>query len=237
MCGICGFVSKQDINRTKLKEINDTMYHRGPNDSGEEIYELKNGYHVGFAQRRLSILDLSILGHQPMNSRNGRISVVFNGEIYNFHELKEQISDYGFQSNCDTEIIIAAYLKWGIQCVERLKGMFAIAIFDREKDEVFLIRDRIGKKPLYYWLEDGNMVFASELKPIIHFPGFKKEIKKEVISRYLYQQYINAPDTIFENVYKLEPGAILRFSMGEVKIWKYWDIKDEIGRASGRERV
>lgn len=226
MCGICGFVSRQNWNLTQLKEMNDTMYHRGPNDSGEEIDTLGKGYLVGFAQRRLSILDLSSLGHQPMHSDNGRVSVVFNGEIYNFDELKMQMTDYSFRSNCDTEIIIAAYLKWGIDCVERFNGMFAIAILDREKDEVYLIRDRIGKKPLYYWLKDGNMVFASELKPIMKTPEFEKTINKNVISRYLYQQYINAPDTIFQNVYKLEAGSILRFTLGEVTTWKYWDISN-----------
>ena len=108
MCGICGYVSKRDIRLTQLKEMNDTMFHRGPHDSGEEIYEIAGGYRVGFAQRRLSIIDLSALGHQPMHSENGRVSVVYNGEIYNFQDLKEELSDYPFQSNCDTEVIIAA---------------------------------------------------------------------------------------------------------------------------------
>lgn len=226
MCGICGFVSRQDRNLTQLKEMNDTMYHRGPNDSGEEIYALGKGYCAGFAQRRLSILDLSTLGHQPMHSENKRISIIFNGEIYNFAELKEEMSDYSFRSNCDTEVIIAAYLKWGISCVERFNGMFAIALLDRDKDEVYLVRDRIGKKPLYYWLKDGNIVFASELKPIMKYPEFEKTIDKNVISRYLYQQYINAPDTIFENVHKMEAGSILRFTLGKVETWKYWNISD-----------
>lgn len=232
MCGICGFVSRQDIKLAQLKEMNDTMYHRGPNDSGEEIYGLKDGYSVGLAQRRLSIQDLSALGHQPMHSDNGRISVVFNGEIYNFHELREKLSDYSFCSTCDTEVIIAAYLKWGISCVDFFNGMFAIALLDREKEELYLIRDCIGKKPMYYMENGAELVFASELKPIMSYPGFEKKIKKEVISRYLYQQYINAPETIFENVYKLEPGAILRVSVNSKSLaltketWKYWDIKD-----------
>ena len=151
MCGICGFVSRRDIRLAQLKKMNDTMYHRGPDDSGEEIYEASDGYLVGFAQRRLSILDLSPLGHQPMHSGNRRVSVVYNGEIYNFRELKEELADYPFRSNCDTEVILAAYLKWGIDCVKRMNGMFAIALFDRENGTVYLARDRIGKKPLYYW--------------------------------------------------------------------------------------
>lgn len=226
MCGICGFVSKNRITPEQLKRMNDTMYHRGPNDSGEEIYPAKGGYSVGLAQRRLSILDLSPMGHQPMHSPDKRISVVYNGEIYNFQELKEELTDYPFCSTCDTEVIISAYLKWGIDCVSRFNGMFAIALFDRETEEFYLVRDRIGKKPLYYRLEQGNLVFASELKPIMECPGFEKKIRTEVLSRYLYHQYINAPDTIFENVSKLEPGSILRFSQGNINTWKFWDIKE-----------
>lgn len=226
MCGICGFISRNTITAEQLKTMNDTMYHRGPNDSGEEIYPAAGGYSVGLAQRRLSIMDLSPLGHQPMHSKDKRVSVVFNGEIYNFQELKEELKDYPFCSACDTEVIIAAYLKWGIDCIRRFNGMFAIALFDREVQKLWLVRDRIGKKPLYYWLHGGNLVFASELKPIFACPGFDKKIRTEVISRYLYHQYINAPDTIFEAVYKLEPGAVLEFAAGEIKKRKYWDIKE-----------
>lgn len=225
MCGICGYVSKKNITLDQLKVMNDTMYHRGPDDGGEEIYDMHGGYSVGFAQRRLSILDLSALGHQPMHSADKRVSVVYNGEIYNYQELKQELSDYRFNSNCDTEVIIAAYLKWGIDCVQKFNGMFAIAIYDRKSDEIYLVRDRIGKKPLYYWQQNDGIVFGSELKPIMAFPDFPKEIRRGVLSRYLYQQYINAPDTIFKNVYKLEPGAILRFKAGEISVWKYWDIK------------
>lgn len=226
MCGICGFVSKKTITLNQLKTMNDTMIHRGPDDSGEEIWGISDEYSVGLAQRRLSILDLSPLGHQPMHSRNGRVSVVFNGEIYNFQQLREELPNYSFESQCDTEVIIAAYLKWGISCVERLQGMFAIAIFDRETDALYLVRDRIGKKPLYYWTDNCNIVFASELKPIMACPGFEKHIKIDVMKRYLYHQYINAPETIFENVYKLEPGHILSFCKGKIKTYSYWNVKD-----------
>lgn len=226
MCGICGFVSRKTIKTDELKKMNDTMYHRGPDDSGEEIFPWKDGYSVGMAQRRLSILDLSKLGHQPMHSKDGRITVVFNGEIYNFQELKKDLSDYEFQSNCDTEVILAGYLKWGIRCVGKMHGMFAIALFDRDTGELFLVRDRIGKKPLYYWLEKEDLVFASELKPIMACPGFEKRIRKDILARYLYQQYINAPDSIFENVYKLEPGRILCFKAGKAQISAYWDVAD-----------
>lgn len=226
MCGICGFISKQNITVEQLRGMNDTMYHRGPDDSGEEIFAMKDGYSIGLAQRRLSILDLSPLGHQPMHSADHRISVVYNGEIYNFKELKEELKDYPFRSSCDTEVIIAAYLKWGIDCVHRFNGMFAICIYDREDDRVYLIRDRIGKKPLYYEWKDGNLTFASELKPVMARPGFQKKIRREVLSRYLYQQCIAEPDSVFENVYKLSPGGILEYRNGQIRTYKYWDIKD-----------
>lgn len=225
MCGICGFISKQALTLNQLKSMNDTMYHRGPDDAGEEIYEMKNGYSVGMAQRRLSILDLSSLGHQPMHSADGRVSVVFNGEIYNFSELRKELSDYPFVSSCDTEVIIAAYLHWGISCVEKMNGMFAICLYDRESQDIFLIRDRIGKKPLYYEVDGENLFFASELKPIMARQGFRKEIHREILSRYLFQQYINAPESVFYHVYKLEPGSVLRYHEGKRDVWKYWDVK------------
>lgn len=226
MCGICGFISKREISLTQLKIMNDTMYHRGPDDHGEEILPWTGGFLLGLAQRRLSIQDLSPLGHQPMHSHDGRISVVFNGEIYNFLELRKELADYPFKSSCDTEVIIAAYLKWGISCVERFRGMFAIALADRENGKIYLLRDRIGKKPLYYWAQNDHLVFASELKPVMTCPGFEKKIRQDVLSRYLYQQCICEPDTIFEHVYKLEPGAVLTWEKGQISVRKYWDIKD-----------
>ncbi|WP_034445531.1 asparagine synthase (glutamine-hydrolyzing) [Butyrivibrio sp. AE2032] len=232
MCGICGYVSKKRITTDELRIMNDTMYHRGPDDSGVEIFEGTDDYCIGFAQRRLAILDLSPLGHQPMHSENGRISVVFNGEIYNFLELKEELSDYHFKSTCDTEVLIAAYLKWGIDMVDHIHGMFAIALYDRESEDVFLIRDRIGKKPLFYWIDGKNIVFASELKPILKCPGFKPEIRRQLLPRYLYQQYISAPESIFTDVYKLEAGSVLKFHNGEIKKWKYWNIRDVYAKMS-----
>lgn len=232
MCGICGFIRRREVTPKQLKQMNDTMYHRGPDDSGEEIYGMKGGYQVGFAQRRLSIMDLSELGHQPMHSPDQRVSVVYNGEIYNFKELREELADYPFRSDCDTEVIIAAYLAWGISCVERFNGMFAIALYDRKDETVYLIRDRIGKKPLYYWYQDEELVFASELKPIMACPDFPAEIDRGVLSRFLYQKYINAPESIYRNVYKLEPGAILSFQGGQIKTWKYWSVSEVYRQAA-----
>lgn len=224
MCGICGFISKKRITLEQLKHMNDTMYHRGPNDSGEEIFQASADYNVGLAQRRLSILDLSMLGHQPMHSANERLVITYNGEIYNFLELREELKDYPFKSHCDTEVILAAYLKWGISCVDKFQGMFAIALYDRETNELFLVRDRIGKKPLYYWIDGENLVFASELKPIMEYPGFPRRIRTDVIKRYMFQQCVNEPDSIFENVYKVQPGGIVKFCEGKMSSWKYWDI-------------
>ena len=222
MCGICGYVSRRNITAEQLKRMNDTMYHRGPDDSGEEIYEAPGGWQIGLAQRRLAILDLSELGHQPMHSADRRLSVVYNGEIYNYRELREELADYPFRSNCDTEVIIAAYLKWGIRCVEHFNGMFAIALYDRETRDLYLVRDRIGKKPLYYWYEKEELVFASELKPIMKCPGFSAKIDTGILPRYLFHQYINAPESIYRHVCKLEPGTALRFSEGKIRKWRYW---------------
>lgn len=216
--------------------MNDTMYHRGPDDSGAEIFDASGGYSVGLAQRRLSILDLSALGHQPMHSQDERLVVVYNGEIYNFGELREELSSYPFRSHCDTEVILAAYLKWGISCVERFQGMFAIALFDRESGELFLVRDRIGKKPLYYWINGDTLVFASELKPIMAYPGFPQNIRRDVIRRYLFQQCVNEPYSIFEDVYKVIPGQILKLALNanpakeRITKWKYWDIAEVYNR-------
>ncbi len=237
MCGICGFISRDRITAEQLKAMNDTMYHRGPNDSGEEIYAAADGFLVGMAQRRLSILDLSPLGHQPMHSPDNRLTIVFNGEIYNFREIREELRDYPFRSSCDTEVILAAYLRWGIACIERLNGMFAIAIYDRKKDRIYLCRDRIGKKPLYYWKENDTVVFASELKPVMKAMGYlgkEQMINRRVLGRYLYQKYICAPDTVFENVHKAAPGEVIKISIkkqenGDARLvtstWKYWDVR------------
>ena len=233
MCGICGFYSKQNISLEQLTEMNNTLYHRGPDDAGVEIYVGKEEYHIGLAQRRLSILDLSPLGHQPMHSVDKRLSIAYNGEIYNFQELRKELKDYPFKSNCDTEVILAAFLTWGVDCVERFNGMFAIALYDREDESLYLMRDRMGKKPLYYYEDGDDLIFASELKAIMKYPGFQKEIRQELLNRYLVHQYINAPDTIFHNVYKLEPGSVYQFNRGKKKQWKYWDVATKFQELKG----
>lgn len=225
LCGICGFYSRYKESLQSLIKMNKTMIHRGPDDCGEEIFDCGE-YCVGLAHRRLSIQDLSELGHQPMHSKDDRVIVIFNGEIYNFQDLKSEFVGYSFQSNCDTEILVAAYLKWGIKFVEHLNGMFAIALFDREDNTLYLIRDRIGKKPLYYYLESENLYFASELKPLMANSHFVRQIDKKVVGKYLYKQYINAPNTIFQSTYKLRPGEILKFKNGVAEKRKYWDVAE-----------
>ena len=228
MCGICGYLSKRIITEHELSVMNDTMKERGPDDSGTQLWELPGGRTLGMAQRRLSILDLSELGHQPMSTPDGRLSLVYNGEIYNYRELREELPEYSFRSNCDTEVILAAYLKWGIRCVERFNGMFAFALYDRESGELFLARDRMGQKPLYYWKSGDQLVFASVLAPIMKCPGFQGKIRKEVLPRFLFQEYINAPETILEDVFKVEPGTVLTWHAASSRMtsYRYWDVSE-----------
>lgn len=230
MCGICGYINKKLIPTEVLVEMNDTMYHRGPDDSGN--WELqKEAYAIGFAQRRLSILDLSELGHQPMLSKDENVVITYNGEIYNFLILRKELEDkgYSFKSNCDTEVILASYQEWGTDCFSRFNGMFAIALFDKNKDQVILARDRMGKKPLYYYKNGDNFVFASELKPIMKYPEFYKDIDEEAIGIFLCNKCIMAPKTIFKNTYKLEPGKYLIYDCKNSEIIKteyYWNLID-----------
>lgn len=231
MCGICGFIGSLNISKSELKKMNDTMIHRGPNDSGEEVFEIAPDFRVGLAQRRLAILDLSSLGHQPMHSFDNSVSVVFNGEIYNYKELKEQLNEYPFKSNCDTEVIIAAYQRWGIECIKKFNGMFAIVIFDHRDNTLYLIRDRMGQKPLYY-LESKNedytsLIFASELKAIMAYSGFQKEINNSVITEYLFHGYICSPQTIFSCVYQVEPGTYIKLTDGYCQRKEYWNVYEE----------
>ena len=227
MCGICGFLTKNSISIDQLTTMNDSMIHRGPNDSGVEIKEVhgkgaRRAYYLGLAHRRLSIQDLSPRGHQPMHSLDGRISLVFNGEIYNYKELRREL-DYPFASDSDTEVIIAAYLKWGIDCVRHFNGMFAIALYDHDEGKLYLIKDRLGVKPLYYWESDNGIVYASELKSIMMHPLFHESINYDTLTRYFVKKYILSPDTIFENVHKLEPGTWLEFDGKTIRKNTYWD--------------
>lgn len=229
MCGICGYISKHEYSITMLKKMNDTMMHRGLNDSGEIIEKMCDGKYIGLGQRRLSILDLSSNGHQPMYTADKNVVITYNGEIYNFQEIREELEKTGrkFVSTCDTEVLLQAYEEYGISMLNRLNGMFAFSLYDKKKNLVILARDRIGKKPLYYYWNGRTMVWGSELKPIMAHPEFCKEVRRDIISRYLCHKFINAPDTIFENTYKLEPGQYLIYHEGKIEKKKYWDIIEE----------
>ncbi|MCI8417902.1 MAG: asparagine synthase (glutamine-hydrolyzing) [Lachnospiraceae bacterium] len=235
MCGICGYVTLKKIRQDILGMMNDAMLHRGPNDSGMEQFQLGE-YQIGFAQRRLSILDLSELGHQPMFSASGNSLITFNGEIYNFKEIKKDLIKKGvaFKSQCDTEVILEAYEIYGEDCVNKFNGMFAFAIFDLKKETIFLARDRLGKKPLYYYYnsQSKDFAFASTLQPIMFFPDFKKKINKEALYYFFYYGYICEPASIFLNVYKLKPGSTLTLRLSNFEICEhcYWNVYEVYDR-------
>ena len=228
MCGICGYIGTKNIDSNILWNMNNTMYHRGPNDGGIWQHQ-ENDMEIGLAQRRLSILDLSELGHQPMISDDNRYVIVYNGEIYNFMDLRKELErdGYKFLSNCDTEVILYAYAKWGKNCFKKFNGMFAIAIYDMVDKKLTLVRDRMGKKPLYYYLYNGQFVFGSELKPIMAYPYFKKIVDKDVINHFLCNKYLVAPLCIFEHTYKMIPGTVLEYQNGVIDQTTFWDVIEQ----------
>lgn len=225
MCGICGFITKRRVDEYALKKMNDTIKYRGPDDEGF-YFDYSDGWEIGLAQRRLSVIDLSEGGHQPMLSDDNSIVAVYNGEIYNFEEIKRELIEkgYKFKSKSDTEVIVYGFKEWGIDCIKKFNGMFAVVIYDKHNKEIYFIRDRMGVKPLYYYYNNQDLVFGSELKPIMKYPFFCKEIDISSLNLYLAHQYIASPKTIFKHTYKLEPGEILKFKDGQISTFKYWDI-------------
>src|SRR3989344_181397 len=219
MCGIAGYFGAG--NRETLECMGNTLHHRGPDDDGFYVDEK-----VGLAHRRLSIIDLSPAGKQPVVNEAGNVQVVFNGEIYNFKELRAGLKNsHTFRGNSDTELIVHLYEEIGLEVFSHLEGMFAIAIYDKKRGELILARDRMGKKPLYWRAGSGTLIFGSELKALMQHPSFKKEIDIASLEKYLQYEYVPTPHTIFKDTYKLEPGHYLRFSGdGAVKV-KFWDIK------------
>lgn len=236
MCGICGFISQKEYPENVIREMNNTMIHRGPDDAGIHVKKLNNGSYLALGQRRLAIMDLSKAGHQPMFTKDGKLGIVFNGEIYNFKDLKEELvkKGYSFQSNCDTEVVLYLYKEYGIQCLQKLNGMFAICIADFEKEELLLVRDRMGKKPLYYYLPEDKSAFAfgSELKALMRFPEFHKEIRTELISAYLVNKSFASPNTVFRNTYKVEPGQYIMWRNGDIDSGWFWDILKQYEQCS-----
>ncbi|OGD32411.1 asparagine synthase (glutamine-hydrolyzing) [Candidatus Atribacteria bacterium RBG_16_35_8] len=196
--------------------------HRGPDANGVKTF---SDFSMGNA--RLSILDLSDRGNQPMSSRGGKLWIVYNGEVYNFPEIKEELllKGYKFESHTDTEVVLKSYEEFGVKCLEKFNGMFAIAIWDDEKKELFLARDRIGIKPLYYYYKDGKLIFGSEIKSILEAECVNKEVNLQSMYYYLGYEFVPAPDTMFRNIYKLRQGHYAVFKNGNLNIDKYWDLK------------
>lgn len=228
MCGIAGIVDYNGKStEATLKRMTDALYHRGPDDGGYYFKELERSQ-VGLGHRRLSILDLSRHGHQPMAFDH--LTMVYNGEVYNFIEIRTELEKlgYNFESNSDTEVILKAYHQWGAEAVHRFNGMFAMAIFDSQKKTLILIRDRAGVKPLYWYQKDGLFMFASELKSFHQHPDFLKELDRDGLALFLQYGYIPQPYTIFNHTYKLQAGHFLELDTNSLKlnIQKYWDVID-----------
>lgn len=224
MCGINGFVAdrpnKTEENLSIVKRMNSLITYRGPDDEGNYADE-----DTALGMRRLSIIDLST-GKQPIYNEDKTKVIVFNGEIYNFMQLREDLVNKGhvFKTRSDTETILHAYEEYGTDCLNKLNGMFAFAIYDIKEKELFIARDRAGEKPLYYCRDSERFIFASELKSIIRVFDIKKEIDLTALNRYFSFTYIPAPLTIFKNIYKLEAGSYIIYKNGRLVMEKYWDI-------------
>lgn len=226
MCGIAGKLSfgNTRVTETNITQMTDAIAHRGPDDSGSYLSKDKK---VGLGQRRLSIIDLSPAGHQPMNF-GGRYWIVFNGEIYNYQEKRDALlaDGYTFNSHTDTEVILALYDKYKEKCLDHLRGMFAFAIYDEKEQILFCARDRVGKKPFKYYADNQVFMFASELKAILTQSEYKKEVDYTAIHHYLTLQYVPAPMTGFKNLKKLEPGhyLIVDIKTGKIKKQQHWRL-------------
>jgi len=228
MCGISGFIDfNKKLDKDTLIKMIDRLHHRGPDDSGYFFEEFLDT-HIGLGHRRLSILDLSSHGHQPMLYKD--IVIVYNGEVYNFGEIKKELIEdgYSFESNSDTEVILKAYHKWGLEAVHKFNGMFAFTIFDKNKQKIYILRDRSGIKPLYWYKKEETILFASELKSFFEFEKFDKEINIDAVGLFLQQQYIPEPHSIFTHCYKLRAGHYLEIDLKSKNIeeHKYWDVID-----------
>lgn len=226
MCGLAGFLRlsdtpDRDTHDSILEAMGEAIRHRGP-DAGRVWMDDV----VGLVHRRLSIIDLSDAGNQPMVSESGDLVIVFNGEIYNFQSLRKEMMAAGhrFRTQTDTEVLLALYEARGSDCLSVLNGMFALAIWDRAAKRLFLARDRLGKKPLYYYWNGTQLAFASELKALTRAPFVPRQICQDSIKDFFAYQYIPDPKTIYRNIYKLPPGHWLEWSNGELRQHQYWDV-------------
>jgi asparagine synthase (glutamine-hydrolysing) len=199
----------------------DAMVHRGPDDDGYYV-----SGPVGFGFRRLSIIDLAT-GHQPISNEDGTVWIVFNGEIYNYQELREDLVSRGhrFTTRTDTEVIVHLYEEFGPKCLDRLRGMFGFAIWDQRRRELFLARDRVGIKPIYYAITRNALVFGSEMKAILADPEVEAEVRPEVVGRFLTCHYVPGEDTLLKNIYKLPPSSYLLAKDGAINVRQYWDLQ------------
>jgi len=229
MCGIAGiYNADQDCHGLEALgwRMTELLAHRGPDDRGVETYELPNGRSLMLAHTRLSIVDLSEAGHQPMISSGGELTIVFNGEIYNFRELRRELESKGarFKSQTDTEMVLEAYREWGIECFDRFNGMWALAIWDQRRNQLLLSRDRLGIKPLYYAQDGDVFLFSSEPKGILAGERIGRRINLEGLSDYLSYRYVLGSESLFDGIQSLEPGCHLVIKNGDVRQVRYWDL-------------
>jgi len=224
MCGIAGYISFQRSPEALfVAELVRQIHHRGPDDYG--VWSSPDRECV-LGHARLSIIDLSPLGHQPMVDPESGNCIVFNGEIYNFHLLRREceLSGYRFRSHTDTEVILALYRQYGVECLQKLRGMFSFAIWDEQRKSFFFARDRVGKKPLNYAVVDGGLVFCSEIDPLSRHPSVSRDMDNEALELYLQLQYIPAPWTIYRGIRKLPPAHFGLLDQDGLKIERYWDV-------------
>ncbi len=223
MCGITGIINfdRNPVDLSVLKSMTDALQHRGPDDKGEYVDEF-----IGFGHRRLSIIDLTSAGHQPMVTSDNKQVITYNGEIYNFKELRKDLEKkgYSFYSNTDTEVILNGYKEWGLDVIPKLDGMFAFALRDLTKNECYLVRDRYGIKPVYIWKSANRLIFASEIKAFLNHPDFKVEIDYSALNEYFTFQNQFRFHTLFKNVQLLAPAKILTVrDTGDILSYTYWD--------------
>ena len=236
MCGIAGFTRFHHPtgDMELLRHMGSAIFHRGPDASGEYLDEK-----VGLCHRRLSIIDLSTVGNQPMYADKGQLIIVFNGEIYNFLELRAKLAarGYKFKTKTDTEVILALYQYEGENLVDKINGMFAFALWDKQKSSLFIARDRLGKKPLYYYNIGGYFIFASEIKSLLKAKLIPRRLRADAVYDYFTFQYIPDPKSIFEDIYKLEPGYMLTVTKDGINKRQYWDLSFQRKKTESIETI
>ncbi|MCB0518007.1 MAG: asparagine synthase (glutamine-hydrolyzing) [Lewinellaceae bacterium] len=221
MCGIAGIVwqNNQEQKQAAIRRMTDAIAHRGPNADGHFVNQ-----RVALGHRRLSIIDLSPEANQPFWDSSDRYVIVFNGEVYNFQEIRKKLSNYTFRTKCDTEVILAAYIQWGEKCLDHFAGMFAFAVWDTWDNKLFIARDRLGIKPLYYVEKNGMLLFASEIRALLASGLVEKKLNKKGLYNYLNYQTVHAPNTMVEEVKQLNPGEFATLQHGVLTIKKYWEL-------------